>query len=61
MEQEAAHYQTWRNTVANKMAEPRSSVKYDNVFPGDEGRGQLRPSRSDLDADGDRFCCGGSA
>lgn len=33
---ETAHYQTWRDTVAEMMAEPRSSVKYDNVFPGDE-------------------------
>ena len=34
---ETAHYQTWRDTVAGMMAEPRSSVKYDNVFPGEEG------------------------
>ena len=33
----AAHYQTWRDTVAEMMAEPRSSVKYDNIFPDDEG------------------------
>ena len=33
---ETAHYQTWRDTVAEMMAEPRSSVKYDNVFPEDE-------------------------
>ena len=33
------HYQTWRDTVADMMAEPRSSVKYDNVFPNDEGWG----------------------
>ncbi len=32
-----AHYQTWRDTVAEMMAEPRSSVKYSNVFPDDEG------------------------
>ena len=32
-----AHYQTWRDTVAEMMAEPRSSVKYDNIFPDDEG------------------------
>ncbi len=36
---ETAHYQTWRETVAEMMAEPRSSVKYDNVFPDDEGWG----------------------
>jgi autoinducer 2-degrading protein len=34
-----AHYQVWRDTVAEIMAEPRSSVKYDNVFPDDEGWG----------------------
>ena len=36
---ETAHYQTWRDTVAEMMAEPRSSVKYDNIFPDDEGWG----------------------
>ena len=36
---ETAHYQIWRDTVAEMMAEPRSSVKYDNVFPDDEGWG----------------------
>ena len=34
---ETAHYATWRDTVAPMMAEPRSSVKFTNVFPGDEG------------------------
>ena len=34
-----AHYQTWRDTVAEMMAEPRSSVKYGNVFPDDKGWG----------------------
>ena len=33
------HYQTWRDTVAEMMAEPRSSVKYANLFPDDEGWG----------------------
>ena len=36
---ETAHYQTWRDTVAEMMAEPRSSVRYDNVYPDDEGWG----------------------
>jgi quinol monooxygenase YgiN len=36
---ETAHYAKWRDTVAEMMAEPRSSLKYDNVFPGDEGWG----------------------
>jgi quinol monooxygenase YgiN len=36
---ETAHYAKWRDTVAEMMAEPRSSVKYENVFPKDEGWG----------------------
>ena len=36
---ETAHYQTWRDTVEEMMAEPRSSVKYANVFPGEDGWG----------------------
>ena len=32
---ETAHYQRWRDTVAPMMAEPRSSVKFSNVFPDD--------------------------
>jgi autoinducer 2-degrading protein len=36
---ETAHYQTWRDTVEEMMAEPRSSVKYDNIFPDDPGWG----------------------
>jgi len=35
LHKETAHYQTWRDTVASMMAEPRTSVKYSNVFPGD--------------------------
>ena len=34
---ETAHYARWRDTVAEMMAEPRSSVKYANLFPGDAG------------------------
>jgi quinol monooxygenase YgiN len=34
---ETAHYQKWRDTVANMMAEPRSSIKYSNVFPDEQG------------------------
>jgi len=34
---ETAHYQTWRDAVAEMMAESRTSVKYTNVFPADEG------------------------
>ena len=32
---ETAHYAKWRDTVASMMAEPRSSVKYTNLFPDD--------------------------
>jgi len=34
---ETQHYAVWRDTVAPMMAEPRSSVKFANIFPGDEG------------------------
>lgn len=34
---ETAHYQKWRDTVADMMAEPRSSIKYANVFPNEQG------------------------
>lgn len=32
---ETAHYAAWRDAVASMMAEPRTSVKYSNVFPDD--------------------------
>jgi quinol monooxygenase YgiN len=32
---ETAHYKTWRDAAAPMMAEPRSSVKFSNVFPDD--------------------------
>jgi autoinducer 2-degrading protein len=31
------HYATWRDTVADMMAAPRSGVLFHNLFPGDEG------------------------
>ena len=34
---ETAHYAAWRDTVADMMAAPRTSVKYANVFPGEDG------------------------
>jgi len=34
---ETAHYAKWRDTVAEMMAAPRSSVKFHNVFPDDAG------------------------
>jgi len=36
---ETAHYRTWRDTVADMMAEPRRSVKYTNVYPDAAGWG----------------------
>ena len=33
---ETAHYATWRDTVAEMMAEPRTSTKYENVYPDEE-------------------------
>ena len=36
---ETAHYATWRDAVADMMAEPRHALKYDNVFPDDTGWG----------------------
>jgi (4S)-4-hydroxy-5-phosphonooxypentane-2,3-dione isomerase len=32
-----AHYLAWRDTVANMMAEPRTRVGFQNIFPADEG------------------------
>ena len=34
---ETAHYLKWRDTVADMMAEPRSAIKYSNIFPGENG------------------------
>ena len=31
------HYAKWRDTVADMMAEPRSAVNYQNVWPGEDG------------------------
>ena len=36
---ETSHYQTWRDTVAEMMAEKRSSSKFGNVYPDDRGWG----------------------
>ena len=33
---ETKHYATWRDTVAPMMAEPRTSVKFANLFPADQ-------------------------
>lgn len=34
---ETAHYKKWRDTVAEMMAEPRTSVKFTSVFPSSTG------------------------
>jgi len=34
---ETAHYLKWRDEVAGMIAEPRTSVKYRNLFPGESG------------------------
>ncbi len=34
---ETAHYLQWRDAVGEMMAEPRSSVKYANLFPDEAG------------------------
>ncbi len=36
---ETRHYQVWRDAVADMMAEPRTSIKYANLFPDDNGWG----------------------
>ena len=33
----SAHYPVWRDAVAPMMATPRTSVKFDTVFPGADG------------------------
>jgi autoinducer 2-degrading protein len=34
---QTAHYAKWRDTVQDMMAQPRSSVKFNNVFPAEAG------------------------
>jgi len=34
---QTTHYAKWRDTVQDMMAEPRSSVKFNNVFPEEAG------------------------
>lgn len=40
---ETAHYRSWRDAVADMMAEPRESRKYETLFP-EESRWQTPPS-----------------
>ncbi len=34
---ETTHYALWRDTVADMMEEPRSSIKFTNIAPDEEG------------------------
>ncbi len=36
---QTAHYHAWREAVADMMAAPRTSVKYENLFPADDAFG----------------------
>lgn len=36
---ETPHYQKWRDTVEEMMAEPRRAIKYQNIFPDESGWG----------------------
>ena len=36
---QTAHYATWRDTVESMLAEPRTSIRYVNVFPDERGWG----------------------
>ena len=36
---ETSHYKKWRDTVEQMMAEPRTSIKYKNIFPDEQGWG----------------------
>lgn len=34
---ETQHYKEWREIAESMMAEPRTSIKYENIFPDDNG------------------------
>ena len=36
---ETRHYLKWRDTVGSMMVEPRSSIKFSNTFPDEQGWG----------------------
>jgi quinol monooxygenase YgiN len=40
---ETSHYMVWRDTVSHMMAEPRSSIKFTNIAPDEEGWDTLNP------------------
>jgi (4S)-4-hydroxy-5-phosphonooxypentane-2,3-dione isomerase len=37
LHKDTAHYARWRDTVADMMAEPRTSVKCTSIFPDENG------------------------
>ena len=37
LHKETAHYATWRDTVVDMMAAPRTSVKYETLYPAPDG------------------------
>lgn len=37
LHKETSHYLKWRDTVADMMAEPRSGIKYNNIYPDESG------------------------
>ncbi len=39
LHKETAHYNRWRESVETMMAEPRSRILYENVFPDEAGWG----------------------
>lgn len=39
---ETAHYAAWRDAVADIMAEPRSAIKYSNLFPAKDSNWRSR-------------------
>lgn len=41
---ETPHYAKWRDTVADLMAEPRTNIKYMNLFPGEQGWDSVKKS-----------------
>lgn len=47
---ETQHYLSWRETVADMMAEPRQAIKFRNKFPT-TGEGWSYPSGASLEAD----------
>ncbi len=40
---ETTHYPVWRDTVDHMMAEPRSSIKFFNIVPADDGWDAANP------------------